>query len=615
MADLLDSVISNVPPEGERREEARKRQEMSMGNYGRASQAKMTYRGKRRGDPAFVQEFSQGHSSTAEAVTLETQLYLSESDYYFELQPFEFEEMGEAGAGAFMPLPPATPLRAGRTYRVRVSLSQNEYRGSFQPAGQTYGLSQRPFKLPGEVFVQLCVVSQDPNVLDAVGAVVPAQGRLSLDDPEAQLHDFEFTIQKNYGLEFTLELLFWKSDGAKLPYSAAWLRLTLVGSEPAPPPVFNEVFALPAKASPPSDAAILHISQSREGGLRLLGWAGSHSDSSLSLDVRDFGWVDPEGCPNEDTYLQRLRNSFHDYNIDQAKTVSGWFEKALQRYGERCSVVIVDEAGVLIPWEMFKLTDGRYLGAHALVVRWAEAQYGGYQAVASVEGPRYEGRVSAYIHPLDAEKIGEMPDMDRLLPDYKTTPQTLERDLLPDGAAGQVGLVYLCYGGILYYGDEQNVIAGFSRFKPYEEDVLIRFNLVSGRLNPRPIFFANAPYSGRILKSGQQSCGLARATLRQVAASYIGTLGPIERSYAARFAQVLLEEAASDAGVKPAELLRRLRAEAIARVMNRDLPEDEFIRAYNEFAYPFMYVHYGHPLDWIKINRAPAGIDGGAERV
>jgi len=64
-------------------------------------------------------------------------------------------------------------------------------------------------------------------------------------------------------------------------------------------------------------------------------------------------------------------------------------------------------------------------------------------------------------------------------------------------------------------------------------------------------------------KSGQQWCGLARATLKQVAASYIGTLGPVEPSYAARFAQRLLEEATSDKGVKPAELLREMRVQAI----------------------------------------------------
>lgn len=605
MADFIDSVISNTPPGG--RQDAA--QKIRTADDSRVSHARMAYRGRHRGDPTYIQHFSQGQGSTAEDVSLETQLYLNDPDYYFELQPLELDET--RGGDRFVPLPPGAPLRAGRRYRIRVSLSQNEYRGSFQAAGQAYQLTQRPFKFPDEVFVQLGVVGQDPNLFSAVGLVAPTQGRLSFKDQEAQFQDFEFTIQKDYRLEITFQLLCWRVDDTRLQYPAAQLVLILEGSQSPPPPEFSKVFELPAKVSPPPDAVILHVSPSDAGGLRLLGWAGTHVDSSLTIDVGAFKWVDPENCPDEQSYLQRLSDSFHDYSIEQGSNVTGWLEKALSRYGERCSVIIVDEAGMPIPWEMLKLTDGRYLGAHALVVRWAEAQYGGLEAAA--EGPRYEGRVCAYVHPLDAPNVAGLLDMNRLLPEYQVTPEEFEIDLL---CGSQPGLVYLCYGGLLYYGDETDVIAHLSRFAPYNEDVRIRFNTVSNHLKPRPLFFANAPYSGRLLKTGQQNCGLARAILKQVAASYIGTLGPVERSYAIRFARTLLEAACSEEGVRPAELLRQLRAQAIERLRDKRLPQAERVRAYKELAYPFMYVHYGHPLDSIKISHAPQGADvegGGAD--
>jgi hypothetical protein len=358
----------------------------------------------------------------------------------------------------------------------------------------------------------------------------------------------------------------------------------------------TDVLQLSPRVSPPPETAVLHVSEAGEGSLMLRGWLGGHSEGSLSLEVGTFEWIDPEDCADVETYLQKLTDSFFDYNIDRAANIVAWFEKVLRRFGEKSSVMIVDEAGALIPWEMFKLTDGRYLGAHALIVRWAEAQYGGN---AILDAAKYQGRLSAYVHPLDVERMCKLPEMQRLLPSYNQTPLSLQRDLSAGGK--QVGLVYLCYGGILEYGDEPNSINRLSRFKPYEENVKIRFNLVSGKLNPRPIFFVNAPYSGRLLKSGQQWSGLARASLKQVAASYIGTIGPIEPSYAARFAQRLLEEAMSEQGVKPAELLREMRAQAIELLNAPELTDDEYECAYKELAYPFMYVHYGHPQDWLKI--------------
>jgi hypothetical protein len=611
MADLIDSVISNspvAPLTGEENEGAGARQNIELGKQSRASQIRMAQHRTRRGDVTFQQKFHQGEGSTAQDVSLNADVYVGETHYYFELFPFELKQEDEADAGHYVPLRPNVPLRAGRTYRVRVSLSRNQYTGSLVSASKGYRLNQLAFKLPEEVFVQLDVATQDQNVCDAIGVITPAEGRVS----EEHVQDFEFTIQKGYTLEVILELHYWRSKEDKLPYSAATLCLTLEGEELPPPPNMSDVLQLSARVPPPPDTAVLHVSDGGEGSLMLRGWLGMHSEGSLSLEVAAFGWVDPEDCADVESYLQKLTNSFHDYNIDRAANVAAWFDKVVQRFGEKTSVLIVDQAGALIPWEMFKLTDGSYLGAHALIVRWAEAQYTGD---AFTGDAKYEGRLSAYVHPLDVERMCKLPEMQRLLPSYNDTSEKLQRDLL--SGRKPVGLVYICYGGILEYGDEHNSITRFSRFKPYEKIEQIRFNVVSGKLKPRPIFFVNAPYSGRFLKSGQQWCGLARATLKQVAASYIGTIGPIDPSYAARFAQRLLEEAMSEQGVKPAELLRYMRAQAIELLSNEKLTQDEFERAYRELAYPFMYIHYGHPQDWLKIIGPQKSLEaeGGEEHV
>jgi len=600
MDHILDSVISNspvAPSSGDEAKGASRDQGIELGNQSRAAHVGITRRG-RGSELEINQEFSQGAGSSARDIRLRTELHLDEPDYYFELLPLELIESPKTGV-SYERLSPGTPLRVGRTYRVQVGLTKNQYKSPFQVGVPQYNLRQRGVKVSGDVFIQLTIASQDPNVIEAVGDITPGQHFLSGID--AKVQEFEFTIQKDHQLEIPLELSF-TDESSGLPKQAAMLCLNLEGKKP-PSPAFSEVFQLSAKVAPPPDAVVLYVSEGNEGSLMLRGWLGGRSDGTLTLEVGAFGWVDPQDCANVETYLQKLRDSFYDYNIDCAAGVAAWFEKALQRSNKLCTIFIVDEAGALIPWEMFKLPDGRYLGAQALIVRCAEAQYSAGQKSAFVSDAKYEGRLSAYVHPLDSAMMGELPEMDRLLPSYTQTPLGLQRDLRSGG--DQVGLVYLCYGGVLDYGDEEDCMTQLSRFKPYQEDVRIRFDLLGGKLKPRPIFFVNAPYSGRMHKSGQQWCGLARATLKQVAASYIGTLGPVEPSYAARFALKLLKEAASDKGVKPAELLREMRVQAIEQLNNEELNEEDYERAYKELAYPFMYVHYGHPQDWLKITRAP----------
>lgn len=601
MSDLLNSVIANAPPassEGEPREDARSRQRVELGAQSHAARVGMKYQARRRPSLEQTQSISLGLGSTMEDVSQVSQFFLGEEDYYFELMPLELDEKGAGAEGGYVPVPPGAPLRAGRTYRVRVSLSRNQYRGTFQSASPAYQLDQLPFKLSEEVFVQLELIEQAPHVREALGSITPAKGSVSF----TKSQDFEFTVQKDYRLDFTLRLTFWRSDEERLPYQAATLGLGVAGAE-APPPPFEQAFDLQALTEPPPNTAFLHVSPGGERKLKLFGWIGARADLSLSLDISAFEWANPANCPDEQTYLEELTNSLHDYNIEQAAVVSNWLETAIRRYGEGCSIIIADEASALIPWEMFKLPDGRFVGAHALIVRSPGSQQETGQAAAFGDSQKYEGRLCAYVHALDEDALAQAAEMGRLLPTYHKTPRMLELDLLRQRKP-RVGLVYLSYGGILYYGDEQQLIACLSRFEPYENDVQIRFNFVGNRLNPRPLFFANAPYSGRIFKTGQKAYGLARAILRQVAASYIGTLGPVKRDYATRVAELLLEAAASSEGVRPAELLRQLRAEAYERLMDESLPSEEVERAYAEFALPFMYVYYGHPHDLLKVNYA-----------
>jgi hypothetical protein len=606
--DLVDSVVSNAKPESAyagRVGAGEAEQSVTAGDEGRVSNVRLLFKLTPKGAFSIEQNVSVGEGGEATGNTNTVAINLSKSDYFFVLEPFELREGGEAGKGVYVPVSADAKLCAGRTYRLRVSLSENEFRAPTELKAPTYKLKQWPFKIAEEMSLCLRVDGKDQNVLDAVGEIIPYENQLTGAAAGATRAEFDFTIRKGYPLTFKVVLEFYRGDSL-IAYTAASLELEIAGSEALPPPSPDKLLDLPADIKPPANTAILHVTPGGEGRLRLVGWAGGRADSFLSLDVNAFKWLNPAGCATAEEYSQKLNRNFYDYTLEEAESVRKWFEKALRLYGEGCGVVIVDETGSQIPWEMFKLGGGLYLGAQAIVVRWSEAQYRSNQAAKRFADPRYVGRVSAYVHPDDAKEMAGLAELSQLLAQYTTDPEMLEYDLLPQEGAGQVGLVYLCYGGLIVYGDEEASAANLRRFKPYNEDVEIRFEAVGDALEPRPIFFANAPYTGLILRSGQKTCGIARAILKQVAASYIGVLAPVERAYAARFAQKLLEEAASASGVKVGEFLRRQRAEAAARV-NSKLPPQEWKRARRELAYPFLYVHYGHPNDWLKISPAPEG--------
>src|ERR1044072_6480490 len=103
----------------------------------------------------------------------------------------------------------------------------------------------------------------------------------------------------------------------------------------------------------------------------------------------------------------------------------------------------------------------------------------------------FAGRTCSIIHPIDAALMtNNSPDFKDLISSYNTTPAGLERELLCSAEHGPVGLVYLCYGGVLFYGDEDRRLECLGRSAPYEDTVQFRLDLAEGKLNPRPVFFA-----------------------------------------------------------------------------------------------------------------------------
>lgn len=606
MGGLLDSVAANTRPKKSSAESAAPSHAVQSISGGRNSVLADNKQSVRhvRGSSVSVRQVLGAESDRLSGNEQSTTVNVGNSPYFFELQPFELKRGHNPGSDELIRLLPGTPLVPGKTYRIRTLLNRNSYQSQLISSAKSYQLLQEPKLLTDDVYVYLEVDGQkDERAQAVVGPIDYQRGRLSLDEPDSH-HEFEFTIEADVSCAVDLVLTFQSIQGLDTPQPGARLTLSLRGSGNAPPPVVAKVLELKTHVAPPPHTAILHVSAVEQGRLSLVGWIGGRVNYSLYLDASALQLADPSDFTTEQEYLDDISNKVHDFSVERAGDVARWFRQALKVFRDDCCIVIVDQADSQVPWEMFKLDGGEFLGAQAFVVRWAEVQYRDRHISFPSVGTRVEGRLCAYVHPLDER---EAPAISQLIPHYSTTTNDLERELLLGGGEGsQVGLIYLCYGGVLSYGDERETLKRLHSSAPYNTDVRVRFNLVEGRLDPRPVFFANAPYSGRIFASGPSSCGLAKAALAQVAASYIGVLAPVDRAYARQLAQKVLEAALSEEGIKPAELLRKLRAEAVERILDERLTAEEWERAKLEMIYPFLFVHYGSPSDWLKVSLSPS---------
>jgi hypothetical protein len=306
--------------------------------------------------------------------------------------------------------------------------------------------------------------------------------------------------------------------------------------------------------------------------------------------------------PRAVDFLRAVADGMDDFSTGATGGVGPWLEEVIRLYGDDCTLTIVDDSASGIVWELFQLEDGSRLGARARVVRWVSMVHRDRPVAWETEPVRIPARVAAYLHP-DSHGVGASP-MPALPHGVMPVgdPDDLCSALLDAAERGEpVGLVYVASRGALAHDPEEE--AGLRTLDPPPVGTApFRLRGVEGKLAPRPLLFVNTAYSARIPRTGPRPLGLVRAILAQVASGYIGTFGPVDTKPAASFAEQLLRIAA-EGEVRPAEVLRSLRAQAQEVFENRRLPSDERRAALAAF----LYVYFGNPE--ITLLR-PEGRDG-----
>jgi hypothetical protein len=281
-----------------------------------------------------------------------------------------------------------------------------------------------------------------------------------------------------------------------------------------------------------------------------------------------------------------------------------WLDARRATHGNQLQLVIWDDTGYRIPWELFWLgsrpTSGRdegWLGGLLTVTRWLTIHatwqefVRDYRSAYTCSGP-----VAAYV---DAQMAHDQS----LLASYQVEQSSSMYDLTKTLGAGSgaLGLVYVaCHAK---FGDQVNecILGGL----PLLHVDPMRFTRL---MQSAAIVFLNACHSGSVGYDTKRFNdkvlrGFSEVFLRSGAAGVLGTTGSVGDKLAFEMAREMLQQLTAKPGQSAAEALRELRAQ-VARLSPADLAAVAGVEANKDLLsllYRFMYVYYGSPRTLVTL--------------
>ncbi|ANS67906.1 hypothetical protein SLINC_5682 [Streptomyces lincolnensis] len=299
-----------------------------------------------------------------------------------------------------------------------------------------------------------------------------------------------------------------------------------------------------------------------------------------------------------------------------------WINRIRQRHGEGLRLIVWDDTGFELPWELFWVPadeqhglGGGLLGALLVMARWTTV-HGEDEGLPRETGP-CRGRVLAYLHEDMTDDGSVFSPYDHAVHDTMT-PFLQALDLpMPDD---RTGLVYMgCHGTYgevvmrLTLGDRT-----WAEFNTRDMHVL---------REDRSLVCLNACHSGRFVPNhvqGEEALrGFAELFLRKGAGGCIVTAGKVGDQEARALVRRLLKEVAARPDLPITETLRDFRARAvhdfgtlaaIPTTRNDDGQVDKVgQKRVLRLLYAFMFHYYGHPRTTLRLVAGEEHSAGGGD--
>ncbi|GAA4817847.1 CHAT domain-containing protein [Streptomyces ziwulingensis] len=362
--------------------------------------------------------------------------------------------------------------------------------------------------------------------------------------------------------------------------------------------------------------AVLRVlrSESADGrqGYRLHGWCGELSVTCASGPTRLTAPAVRLAAlrQEEGEYPSEVLRGIRLWS-DNQRELAHWLQRIRARHGEDLRLVVWDDTGFDLPWELFWLpedtalkTPGGPLGALTVLARWTTVRDLGPGLPPDTGDCR--GRVLGYLH----QDMAEDSDV------FAPYTHRLHRRMTPflrelEATADPTGLVYLgCHGT---YGDTvPHLTLGDRTWAELNGEAMTVLR------RDRSLVCLNACDSGRFVDNraqGEEALrGFAELFLRKGAGGCIVTSGKVGDGEAREMVRRLMGEVADHPRRPVPQTLRAFRGRALAefgpltgvpRVRDDDGRVDSAgQKRVLRLLYAFMFHYYGHPRTTLRLTRA-----------
>lgn len=351
----------------------------------------------------------------------------------------------------------------------------------------------------------------------------------------------------------------------------------------------------------PEKTAFLYVSKTKgERNIQIAGW-GHYREHVFETDVFEA----PE--------IVSLANFVEHHRQRNPREMSGqvkhffkylpneltrWFENLHFKHREDLILIVTDLTDFEIPWEMYPLSKGDYLGAISIVVRWAIVRNASQKrdVTLNVQEKQCSGHLVAYIDSFQHSKR-HIETEQRLLQKMAHTILHSSQELcIQLESLTDVGLVYIGSHGSFVYDDPFGIGLGH-RDNPEGRIPLFLLEDMTPAETGRPIFFVNACDSARWHHIGTNSLGLHETILGNFASAYIGLCGPVGTGFSLEAVEFILngkrQYKEEVKGISLAKRLRDFRAHVLLKYGKND---------FEKVLFSFMYVYYGNPLAFLDLS-------------
>lgn len=476
-------------------------------------------------------------------------------------------------------------LEPAKVYKVLVTTDVNEVPG--QNPIRIQENSSLILKLESNYDVSSKVIVNNPKVDIPTDAIDNFQ------------HEFEITLSNTLPrIELEIKLLYTRHFSRTI--IASTKKIKLAGTYNPIDQGFLDRCQVSLDLSRPVNSAIIHINNITDDKLEIIGW-GYYGDHVLHTAPFTPPQITLSNFIENEVRPQSIRGAIRGFsNSNIHLGLISWLNKLYKKYSENLNLIIVDHSNSEIPWEMLELDVNVYLGTLFPIVRWLPVPipFEERWRYLNTSERQLTGEIIAYLDNInDPDIVREEKILNqfntRILYNFDQFNQSIKTSL----DKHTIGLVYFGCHGIFSYS-ESHKIAISSYHNPKKIMSVLDFELLPYLDSYRPLVFINACHSARVMRDGDNLCGLSIVLLKLVANGFIGTLGPVSSKYAVKIADFILGQVAdSNEGLSLAEVLRKLRKNAVEKIINDENSKENQLF----FIYTFMFVYFGNPLARLKL--------------